>query len=38
MLHVVDTPLPVDLLEAFQQLCLIHGELKQAHPGQALFS
>ena len=33
MLHVVDNLLLVDLLEALQQLCLIHGELYQAHPG-----
>ena len=32
MLHVPDNLLPVDLLEALQQLCLIHGELKQSHP------
>ena len=39
MLHVVDNLLPGDLLEdGFEQLCLIHGELKQAHPGEALFS
>jgi len=38
MLHVVDNLLPGDLLEALRQLCLIHGELKQAHPGEALFS
>ena len=38
MLHVVDNLLPGDLLEALQQLCLIHGELKQAHTGEALFS
>lgn len=32
MLHVVDNQLPVGLPEALQQLCLIHGELKQSHP------
>lgn len=38
MLHVVDNLLPVDLLEALRQLCVVHGELKQTHPGEALFS
>ena len=32
MLHVVDNLLPVELLEALQQLCLIYGELKRSHP------
>ncbi len=32
MLHVVHNLLPVDLLEALQQLCLIYGEHKQSHP------
>ena len=38
MLHVVDNLLPADLLEALRQLCVVHGELKQTHPGDALFS
>ncbi len=38
MLHVVDDLLPTDLLGALRQLCLVHGELKQIHPGDALFS
>ena len=38
MLHVVDNLLPVDRLEALRQLCVVHGELKQTHPGDALFS
>ena len=38
MLHVVDNLLPTDLLEALRQLCLVHGELKQTNPGDALFS
>ena len=33
MLHVVDDLLPTDLLGALRQLCLVHGELKQIHPG-----
>ena len=34
MLHVVDDLLPTDLLGALRQLCLVHGELKQIHPGR----
>ena len=38
MLHVVDNLLPADLLEALRQLCVVHGELKQTHPGDALLT
>ena len=38
MLHVVDNLLPANLLEVLRQLCVVHGELKQTHPGDALFS
>ncbi len=38
MFHVVDNLLHADLLEALRQLCVVHGELKQTHPGVALFS
>ena len=32
MLHVVDNLLPVDLLEALRQLCVVHGELTRPIP------
>ena len=35
---MVDNLLPADLLETLHQLCMVHGELKQTHPGVALFS
>ena len=38
MLHVIDNAVPEDLLKPLRQLCLVHGQLKQNHPGEALFS
>jgi len=38
MLHVVDSLLPDVLLRGLQDLCDAHGDLKQHHEGDALFS